>query len=141
MDEIVAASTAPRRFQMSLMLLLAAAAVFLAGIGIYGVVSQTVLQRTGEYGIRMALGARVTDILRLVLQRALRPVVAGLAIGIVASIAASGLLRSLLFGVTPSDSGPFIAASGFLLAVAVAATLVPARRAMRVNPVEALRME
>src|SRR5688572_8717057 len=141
MDDIVATSIAPRRFQMNLMLLLAGAAVFLAGIGIYGVVSQTVLQRTGEYGIRMALGARVADILRLVLQRALRPVVAGLAIGIVASIAASGLLRSLLFGMTPGDIRPFAAASAFLLGVAVLAALVPARRATRVNPVEALRME
>ena len=130
-----------RRFQMTLMLVLAGAAVFLAGIGIYGVVSQTVMQRTGEYGIRIALGASIGDICALVLRRALQPVVLGLAVGMIASIGAGRVLRTLLFGMSPTDVTPFAAASVFLLGVAIVATLVPARRATRVDPTVALRAE
>jgi putative ABC transport system permease protein len=141
MSDIVVESVAPRRFQMNLMIVLAAAAAFLAAVGIYGVVSQAVLQRTSEFGIRMALGAASGAILGLVLRGAMLPVVVGLAIGIVASLSAGRFLRALLFGVSPTDVMPFAVVTLFLVGVALIAAFVPARRAMRVNPMEALRTE
>ena len=141
MDEIVADSVATRRFQMMLVLLLAAAAVFLAGLGIYGVVSQAVAQRTAEFGIRMALGADSGRIRHLVLRQGLLPVGAGLAAGLVASVVAARLLRSLLFGVSPTDVTPFAATSFFLVGVALIASLIPAWRASHIDPMAALRHE
>jgi predicted permease len=139
MEDIVAASVAQRRFQMYVMALLAAAAAFLAGLGIYGVVSQGVAQRTGEFGVRIALGARPGTIHRLVLRGAMLPVMTGVAAGVMAALGLGRLLRSLLFGVSPTDATPVVTAAVFLLAVALLATLVPARRATRVNPIQALR--
>jgi putative ABC transport system permease protein len=141
MEDIVAASVAQRRFQMNLMLLLAAAAVFLAGLGIYAVVSQSVAQRTGEFGIRVALGATSGNILHLVLRYALRPVLVGLGAGIVTSLGLGQFLRSLLFGVSPTDPMPFVAAGMFLVSVALLASFTPAWRAARVDPMVALRHE
>jgi putative ABC transport system permease protein len=141
MDEIVSKSIAQPRFQMNLMILLAGAAVFLAGLGIYGVVSQTVVQRTGEFGIRMALGAASATILVLVLRRAMLPVAVGLAVGLAASLGVERFLRALLFGVSPSDVMPFVAAAAFLAGVALLASVVPALRATRVNPLDAIRAE
>lgn len=141
MEDIVAASVAQRRFQMNLMLLLAAAAAFLAGLGIYAVVSQSVAQRTGEFGIRMALGAAPGNILGLVLRHALRPVLVGLGAGIVMSLGLDQFLRSLLFRVSPTDLVPFVSTGGFLVAIALLASLLPAWRAARVDPMMALRHE
>ena len=140
MDEIVDASVAERRFQMTLMLLLAAAAAFLAGLGIYAVVAQTVIQRTAELGLRMALGADSRQILGLVLRRAMMPVGLGLAAGIGAALGAGRILRTLLFGVSPTDVMPVATASVFLLSVALLASFVPARRATRLNPLDTLRV-
>lgn len=141
MDDIVAASVVQRRFQMNLMLLLAAAAAFLAALGIYGVVSQVVTQRTSEFGIRMALGANGGNIRRLVLRQGLLPVVIGLAAGIIASLGAGRLLQSLLFRVSPSDIAPFAVASLFLLSIALLSSFIPAWRASRIDPIRALRYE
>jgi len=141
MDEIVSESVAQRRFQMNLVLLLGAAAVLLASLGIYAVVSQAVTQRTGEIGIRMALGADAMRIRRLVLRQGMRPVASGLIAGLGLSLAGGGLLKNLLFGVSPTDSLPFVAASVFLIGVAIAASMAPAWRASRLDPGAALRTE
>jgi ABC-type antimicrobial peptide transport system permease subunit len=141
MDEIVDASVAERRFQMNLMLILGAAAVFLAGLGIYAVVAQGVVQRTAEFGIRMALGANTRGILTLVVRRAMVPVAIGLTAGVLGSLGVARLLQSLLFGVSPTDVMPFAAATAFLLTIALLASVIPARRAARIHPLEALRTE
>jgi len=141
MDDIVSESVAQRRFQMNLVLLLGVAAVLLAGLGLYAVVSQSVAQRTSEFGIRMALGANASAIGRLVLRQGLLPVGLGLTVGIGVSLAGSRLLRNLLFGLSPTDSLPFVAASLFLLAVATLSSLAPAVRASRLDPGAALRIE
>jgi predicted permease len=106
MDDIVAESVGPRRFQMNLMLLLAGAAIFLVGLGIYGVISQSVAQRTGELGLRMALGADWRSIVRLVVRGAMIPVVLGLAMGVPAALGAARALGTLLFGVSPTELMP-----------------------------------
>jgi ABC-type antimicrobial peptide transport system permease subunit len=141
MEDVVADSVAQRRFQMTLVLLLAAAAVFLAGLGIYGVVSQAVMQRTSEFGIRMALGADPRNIRRQVIRQGLVPVVVGLGGGFIASLGVGWLLRSLLFGLSPTDARSFAGASLFLLSVALLASFIPAWRASRIDPMIALRHE
>jgi predicted permease len=141
MDEIVAGSVAARRFQMNLVLLFAGAALLLASLGIYGVVSYTVTQRTNEIGIRMALGAQPGRIRAMVLRQGLLPVMAGLLAGVTASLALTRVLSSLLFGVGPRDPATIGGVAAVLTAMAVAAILLPARRAMRVAPSEALRYE
>jgi predicted permease len=141
MDDIVSESVAQRRFQMNLVLLLGAAAVLLAGLGIYAVVSQGVASRIGEFGIRMALGADATRIRRLVLRDGMRPVALGLLAGASLSLAASRLLQSLLFGVSPTDGRSYVVALVFLSGVALAASLTPAWRASRLDPNAALRTE
>jgi putative ABC transport system permease protein len=141
MDEIVSESVAQRRFQMNLVLLLGAAAVLLSGLGIHAVLSQGVSQRIGEFGIRMALGADGARIRRLVVRDGMRPVALGLIAGASLSMAASRLLQSLLFGVSPTDGGSYLVALVFLSGVALAASLVPAWRASRLDPNTALRME
>ena len=141
MEDIVAGSVAQRRFQTTLVLVLAAVAVFLAALGIYGVASQAAAQRTAEFGVRMALGADWRAILGLVLQGAMRPVIIGLILGIAASLGAEQILRTLLFGVTPTETMPFVAATLFLTTVALVSSIMPAWRAARVDPVVALRYE
>jgi putative ABC transport system permease protein len=141
MDALVDASVAQRRFQMTLVLLFAAAALLLASLGIYGVVSYSVGQRTSEMGIRMALGAQPSRIRGLVLWQGLAPVAAGLAAGIAASVALGRLLGTLLFGVRAGDPATIGGVSGLLILVAAAATYIPARRATRVDPAIALRDE
>jgi ABC-type antimicrobial peptide transport system permease subunit len=139
MSEIVEASVAERRFQMHLMLLLGAAAVFLSALGIYAVVAQAVVQRTPELGVRMALGAGSRQILGLVLRRALVPVGLGLAAGIALALGTGRVLQALLFGVSATDVMPVAAASLFLVAIALLASVIPARRATRIDPIETLR--
>jgi putative ABC transport system permease protein len=139
-DEIAETLTRPR-FQATLLAGFAAIALLLATIGIYGVTSHAVSQRTQEVGIRMAMGAARGDVLRLILLQHLRPAMLGLAIGVVGAIALSGFVRSLLFGVSATDPVTFVLVSLGLLAVAAAACFVPARRATRVDPLVALRNE
>jgi putative ABC transport system permease protein len=141
LEEVVSASVAQRRFQASLLLLFASVAVALATIGVYGVISYAVTQRTPEIGLRLALGAQRRDILRLTIARALRPIVVGRALGLLGALAASRLLTSLLFEVRPSDPATFFLAGALLGAVALGACLIPARRATRVDPMVALRYE
>jgi len=140
MDELIAGQTAQSRFTMWLMGVFAAAALMLAVVGIYGVMAYLVTQRTREIGIRLALGADTSDILRLVVGNGARLVAGGVAIGVAASFALQRLVSSLLFGVTAADSASAIAV-GVLAAVALLACYVPALRATRVNPLRALRYE
>ena len=141
LQEVLSRSVAQRRFQMLLVLLFAVAALALAAFGAYGVLSYAVTRRTGEMGIRMALGAQRTDVLAMVLRQGMIPVLAGLAAGALAAVAIGRFLESLLFQVSPRDPVAFAVSGAVLLVVSVAACLVPARRATRVSPIEALRFE
>jgi len=130
-----------RRYPSYLIGSLAALALALAVVGLYGLISHMVLQRTREIGIRVALGAQRRDILKMVLRQGIRATVAGVAIGVVAGLALTRLLRSLLYGVTPGDWLTFLSVALLLLVVALAACSIPARRATRVDPIVALRYE
>jgi predicted permease len=141
MDDVVMASVAPRRFQMQLVLLFGIAALLLAALGVYGVVSYSVAQRTREMGLRMALGATPRTVARGVLRQAMLPVAIGLGVGLVVAIAAGRAVRSMLFDVTPMDPITLVSVSGLLLTVGVVACYMPARRAMRIDPLVALRTE
>jgi putative ABC transport system permease protein len=141
MDEIVWGSLGQRRFQLSIVLLFAATGLLLATIGIYGVVSYSVAQRTGEIGIRMALGADTTAIHSLVIRQALFPLVPGLVAGVVASLGIQQLIATLVFDVSPRDPLTIVAVCVLLTAVATGAAYIPSRRATRGNPVTALRYE
>ena len=134
-------SVGQRRFQMMLVLLFAAAAMALAAIGTYGVLSYAVARRTSEMGIRMALGAAQSEVLGMVVRQGMTPVVAGLIAGGAAALALGRYLESLLYQVSPRDPIAFGASAAVLLIVSVAACLIPARRATRVNPIDALRFE
>ena len=141
MRQVMSDSVAQRRFQMTLVALFAAAALALAGFGIYGVVSYSVTRRRTEMGIRMALGAGAAGIERMVLWQAMRPVVAGLAVAIAVALAAGRVLSSLLFQVGARDPLTIGGVALVLLLVSAVAALVPARKATRVDPMAALRFE
>lgn len=141
MDEWVNRSTATPRYRTTLLGLFAALAMILAATGIYGVMSYSVAQRTHEIGIRMALGARHGDVLRLVVSQGMLLVVVGLGIGVAAALALTRLMQSLLFGVTAKDPITFVAVAGLLAVVALIACYIPARRATKVDPLTALRYE
>ena len=140
-DELIRDSVATRRFALTILTLFAVLALVLAVSGIYGVISYSVTQRTQEIGIRMALGARATDVLRLVLREFMRLTLVGVALGLVGAYLLTRLMTSLLFGVTPTDVTTFVLVSITLSLVALVACLIPARRAARVDPLVALRYE
>jgi ABC-type antimicrobial peptide transport system permease subunit len=126
---------------MSLLSLFATLALTLATVGIYGVISYAVSQRTREIGVRMALGANPRDVLRLILGEGLKLVLAGVALGIIAALAMTRLLATMLYGVSVTNPVIFSSVVVLLVAVSLAACFVPARRAMRVDPIVALRYE
>jgi putative ABC transport system permease protein len=141
LGQIFAREAAPRRFNATLLGLLAGLALALAGVGIYGVVSYTVAQRTQELGVRVALGAQRGDLLRLVLGRGLKLILPGVAAGLLAALALTRVMSSLLYGVSAYDPLTFSLVASLLAAVALLACLVPARRATKVDPMVALRYE
>ncbi len=141
MEKIVSDSIAQPRLSMMLMGLFGALALILAAVGIYGLLSYAVTQRTQELGIRMALGARTPDVLTLVLKRGMTLALIGEAVGLAGAFALTRLIRTLLFGVTPTDTTTFIAVASVLTAVALLACYFPARRATKVDPLVALRYE
>jgi putative ABC transport system permease protein len=141
MRRLVSESVGARRFNLALVALFAATALSLACLGIYGLLSYSVAQRTGEIGVRLAFGARAVDIGLLVLRRGMLPVIVGLAIGLAVAVGFSRLLASMLFEVAPLDAATFLAAPALLVVVALAACLIPAFRAARIPPMLALRYE
>jgi putative ABC transport system permease protein len=141
LEKVVDDSIAQRRLNMLLMGLFGGLAMLLSAVGIYGLLSQAVTQRTQEMGIRMALGAQVGDVLKLVLRQGMMLALAGEAIGLVAAFLLTRLIRGLLFGVTPNDATTFVAVAGVLAIVALLACYLPARRATKVDPLVALRYE
>jgi len=140
-EEVVADSIASQRFSLTLLGAFAGMALLLAGIGIYGVLSYLVGQRTREIGVRMALGAQRLDVLRMVLQDGVRMTLTGAAIGIVAALGLTRLMGSMLFGVKPTDPITFGLVAVVLCGIALLASYVPARRAAKVDPMVALRYE
>ncbi len=139
MEEIVSGSLAQRRFSMSLLLVFAVIAALLAAVGIYGVMAYIVAQRTNEIGIRMAMGARAIDVMRMVLRDGAKLATMGVVIGLAAAFALTRVMGSLLYGVSANDPFTFVGISLSLSAVALLASYLPARRASRVDPLTALR--
>jgi putative ABC transport system permease protein len=141
LSDLLGLRESQRKFNALLLGTLAIVALLLAAVGIYGTVSYWVKQRTPEIGIRMALGADQQNIFRLIITRGIQFVLAGLALGMAGALAATRLIASLLFGVTANDPATFAAILILLALVAFAACWIPARRAMRVDPIIALRYE
>ena len=141
MDQRVSEASALRRFQTSLFGVFSAVALFLAAIGLYGVMAYAVKQRTNEIGIRLALGAQPSNVLKLIVTQGMTLSILGICIGVASAFALTRLLSSLLYGIAPTDPTTFIVVSFVLLAVSFLACYLPARRAMRVDPIVALRYE
>ena len=141
MDRVLADSIAAKRFSMTLLAAFAGIALLLAGVGIYGVLSYLVGQRTREIGVRMALGAQPLDVMRMVLTDGARMTLIGICLGLVAAVGLTRLMASMLFGVEPTDPLTFAAVAMLLSAIALLACFVPAQKAMRVDPIVALRCE
>ncbi len=141
LDRVVSESLSGARLNMLLMGLFGVAAMLLASVGIYGLLSYTVTQRTQEMGIRIALGAQVTDVFKLVLKQGMTLALIGEGIGLIGAFALTRTIQKLLFGVTPTDATIFIAVTGILTTIALLACYLPARRATKVDPLVALRYE
>jgi ABC-type antimicrobial peptide transport system permease subunit len=141
MDAALAVEAEGPKFSMLMLTLFAAVALALASVGIYGVISYNVTQRTGEIGVRVALGAQRRDVVALVVGQAMAMAAAGVAIGVLLALWGGKSLSAMLFGVGPRDPLVLGVASMFLLAVAVAAALAPALRAMRIDPTIAMRAD
>ena len=140
-DHLMAQAVAQPQLRTTLLSLFAALALILASLGIYGVMSNTVAQRTHEIGVRMALGAGQSSVLRLVLSNGMRLTLLGIAFGSAGAFALTRLIKGFLFHVTPTDPATFVEVALFLFLVALLASYIPARRATRVDPVIALRYE
>jgi len=141
MEELVAGTVVPRRFSVLLMGFFAAVALLLAALGLYGVLAYTVSQRTREIGVRLALGAQRGDVLRMILRQGLALTLVGAFLGVCGALAVTRFLQDLLFDVSAFDPGVFLAVVLAVVCVGAAACLVPARRAMRIEPMQALRYE
>ncbi len=141
MDNLISDSVSPRRFSSVLVAVFAGLALLLAAVGIYGVMSYTVSQRTQEIGVRMALGAQLAAVRRMILGQTLKLALIGVALGLAGAFVVARFLTSLLFGVGAYDPVTFLGVALLLIAVALAASYIPARRAMRVDPIVALRYE
>jgi ABC-type antimicrobial peptide transport system permease subunit len=141
LTETVSASLSQRRFSLEVIALFALTALLLASIGVYGVISFLVTERTREIGIRLALGAQKSNILRVILQQGFQLAVAGAAIGIVCAVIVSHLMASLLYGVKPTDPLSFGGVAALFVGVALLACYLPARRVMKIDPMVALRHE
>jgi ABC-type antimicrobial peptide transport system permease subunit len=141
MDQRLADANARRRFQTFLLAVFAGVALFLASVGLYGLMVYAVKQRTAEIGVRIALGAQRGDVLKLILVEGIMLTLAGLAVGLIAALGLTRVLVSLLYGVVPSDPVTFIIVPLVLVAISLLACYVPARRAMHVDPMVALRYE
>jgi ABC-type antimicrobial peptide transport system permease subunit len=140
-EQIVSASFDNRRFSMVMLGIFAGSALLLAMVGLYGVMAYITAQRTQEIGIRMALGAQRVDMLRMIFRQSFTLVLAGVAVGILASIALTRLLGTMLYGVPATDVVTYGSVIGLLIAAAALASYLPARRAMKVDPMVALRYE
>ena len=141
MSDVVNGTLGNRRFQMTLLGIFAAVALLLGAVGIYGVMSYTVAQRTREVGVRLALGSSAGGVLRLVLAQGTKLAVIGIAIGGIGAFAARRVLASLMYETSTADPLTYAAVAGLLLMVAALACYIPARRAANVDPMEALRYE
>jgi putative ABC transport system permease protein len=141
MDEIISASVTDERFRTILLGIFGGLGLLIVSVGVYGVIAYFVAQRTHEIGVRMALGASRTSVLRMVLWQGLRLAAVGAIAGALASLALGGLLRNMLYGIAPNDPATLIGAVTAMLAIAAAACLIPARRATKVDPMVALRYE
>jgi putative ABC transport system permease protein len=141
MERVVSESVSRRRFQMFLLSVFASVAMLLAAVGIYGVVSYSVTERTNEIGIRLALGAERRDVFRLVLKQGMLPALTGVSVGMVAAFAFARVIKSLLFGVSATDPVTLFAIAAALTIVALLACWIPARRATKVDPMIALRYQ
>jgi putative ABC transport system permease protein len=141
MNEVIAASLSERQFSMILLEAFAIVALLLASLGLYGVISYLVGQRTHELGIRLALGAQRNDVLRLVLGHGMKMALGGVALGLLAAFGLTRLLSTMLYGVSTTDPATFAIITVLLTLVALLACFVPARRATKVDPLVALRYE
>ena len=141
LDDLVSQSVAQPRFYTLMLAIFAGTALMLAAVGIYGLMAYSVSRRTHEIGIRMALGAETTRILRLVVGQGLVLITTGVVIGLAGAVALTRLMTGLLFGVSATDPAVFVIISLTLIAVALAACFVPARKATRIDPMVALRNE
>jgi ABC-type antimicrobial peptide transport system permease subunit len=141
MEEVVSLATGQRRLSLLLLCIFAVAALVLAAIGIYGVISYSVSQRTQEIGIRMALGAQQKDIIKLVLAQAMMILAVGVAVGLVVALYLTRLMSSLLWGISALDATTFVVAPLILISVALVASYLPSLKAIKVDPAIALRNE